>query len=85
MQSQTNQIVFFEFEAGLDLPDHNHVYPQWGLVIDGEMELRINGMPRVCGKGDEYLVPSGAMHGARFLRRTRVMDFFSEKNRYTPK
>lgn len=69
----------------MDLPEHNHSYEQWGIVIDGEMELRVDGKVRLCKKGDEYLVPIGAMHGAKFLKKTRVMDFFSEKNRYTPK
>jgi mannose-6-phosphate isomerase-like protein (cupin superfamily) len=85
MQGDCNQLVFFEFAEGIDLPDHNHTYPQWGMVIDGKMELRIDGKPRICQKGDEYCIPVGAMHGAKFLRHTRVMDFFSEKCRYKPK
>lgn len=85
MQSESNQLVFFEFEAGMNLPDHNHTYPQWGVVIEGEMELRLNGKPQICKTGDEYLIGVGVMHGAKFLKRTRVMDFFSEKGRYTPK
>jgi len=85
MQSDMRQLVFFEFDAGIDLPKHNHTYPQWGMVIEGEMILRINGQPRVCRGGDEYLIPAGAMHGARFNGKTRVMDFFSEKNRYISK
>ncbi len=85
MQGESRQLVFFEFEDGVDLPEHNHVYTQWGMVIAGKMELRVDGKPRVCAKGDEYLVPAGAMHGARFLEKTRVMDFFSERDRYKPK
>ena len=56
MQSESNQLVFFEFEAGMNLPDHNHTYPQWGMVMEGEMELRLNGKPQICKKGDEYLI-----------------------------
>ncbi len=85
MQGENNQIVFFEFEDGMDLPEHSHMYPQWGMVIDGIMELRIDGKPRICQKGDEYYIPIGAKHCAKFLSRTRVMDFFSENNRYKPK
>jgi quercetin dioxygenase-like cupin family protein len=85
LQSDTRQLVFFEFEADANVPEHSHGYPQWGMVIDGKMELTISGKPRVCEKGDEYLIPTGAKHHARFLSRTRVMDFFSEKNRYNPK
>jgi quercetin dioxygenase-like cupin family protein len=85
LQSDTRQLVFFAFEAGAKVPEHSHSYPQWGMVIDGKMKLTINETPRICEKGDEYLIPAGAKHFARFSRRTRVMDFFSEKNRYKPK
>jgi len=85
LQSDMRQLVFFEFEAGADVPEHSHGYPQWGIVIEGKMELIVNETPRVCEKGAEYVIPAGAKHRARFLSRTRVMDFFSEKSRYKPK
>ena len=85
LQSDGRQLVFFEFEADLKLPEHSHSYPQWGMVIEGKMELAIDGKSRVYEKGDEYLVPAGASHGARFLEKSRVMDFFSEQSRYKPK
>ena len=85
MQADVRQLVFFEFEADAKVPEHSHSYPQWGMVIDGGMELTISGKPRVCEKGDEYVIPAGEKHSARFLSRTRVMDYFSEKNRYKPK
>jgi len=85
LQADTRQLVFFEFEADAKVPEHSHSYPQWGIVIDGKMELTISGTPRSCQKGDEYLIPAGAKHFASFPRRTRVMDFFSEKSRYKPK
>ena len=85
MQSDEQQLVFFEFAADLKLPEHSHTYSQWGMVIDGKMELMIEGNARVYQKGDEYLVPAKALHFARFLQKTRIMDFFSEKSRYKPK
>ena len=85
LQADMSQLVFFEFEADAKVPEHSHDYPQWGMVIDGKMELTINGKPRICEKGDEYVIPTGAKHCARFLSRTRVMDFFSEKTRYKSK
>jgi quercetin dioxygenase-like cupin family protein len=85
LQAEASQLVFFQFPPGKCLPSHSHTYYQWGLVIDGEMELTVAGEPRIFKKGDEYLVPAGAQHSAKFLRPTRVMDYFSEKNRYKPK
>jgi quercetin dioxygenase-like cupin family protein len=85
LQADMSQLVFFEFEADAKVPEHSHTYPQWGMVIAGKMELVIDGKPLMCEKGSEYLVPARAKHFVRFLSRTRVMDFFSEKNRYKPK
>jgi quercetin dioxygenase-like cupin family protein len=85
LQAEASQLIFFQFEPDTDVPEHSHSYAQWGIVIDGEMELTVDGEPRNCKKGDEYVIPAGAKHFARFLRRTRVMDYFSEKNRYQPK
>ena len=85
LQAEASQLVFFKFPAGKCLPSHSHTYDQWGLVIDGEMELTVAREPRIFKKGDEYLVPAGSVHSAKFLRPTRVMDYFSEKNRYNPK
>jgi len=85
LQGDTSQLVFFEFQADAKVPSHSHAYAQWGMVIDGKMELTINGKPRICEKGVEYLIPTGVEHFASFLCRTRVIDFFSERNRYKPK
>jgi len=85
MQGNLNQIVFCEFEAEIQLPEHSHSYPQWGIVIEGKMELKTDGKPRICQKGDEYLIPAQAKHCVKFLSRTRVMDLFSEKARYRSK
>ncbi len=85
LQADTQQLVFFEFEADIKLPPHSHIYPQWGMVIEGEMELIIDGKRRFCKKGTEYLVPAGTKHSVKFIRKTRLMDFFSEKERYKQK
>jgi len=85
LQAESSQLVFFQFEGGTDLPRHSHTYAQWGIVVVGEMELTIDGKPQRFEKGDEYLVPAGKVHSAKFFRETRVLDYFSEKNRYKPK
>ena len=85
LQGGKHQLVFFEMEPSAQVPEHSHPYVQWGMMIKGKMELVINGETRVCEKGDEYAIPAQAKHYARFLKKSRVMDFFSEKNRYKTK
>lgn len=85
LQGERQQLVFFEMEPSAQVPEHSHTYPQWGTLIEGKMELIIEGKPRIIEKGDEYVIPAHAKHRARFFTKSRVIDFFSEKNRYTPK
>jgi quercetin dioxygenase-like cupin family protein len=79
------QMVFFEFQEGGQVMDHSHNYTQWGLVIDGAMELNVDGKSQLFRKGDEYLIPPRAIHSARFPCKTRLMDLFCEKERYKKK
>jgi quercetin dioxygenase-like cupin family protein len=85
LQGEKHQLVFFEMEPSTQVPEHCHDYDQWGIMIDGKMELTINGKTRTCEKGDEYLIPAKAPHKAKFACKSRVMDFFSEKSRYRTK
>jgi quercetin dioxygenase-like cupin family protein len=85
LQSDKHQLVFFEMEPFAQVPEHCHPYTQWGLIIQGKMELTINSETRICEKGDEYIIAAQAKHSAKFLSKSRVVDFFSEKNRYKTK
>jgi len=85
VQAEKHQLIFFEMQSTALVPEHSHNYPQWGMVIEGEMRLTINGKTRTIQKGDEYLIPAQAKHKATFTTKTRVMDFFSEKTRYKTK
>lgn len=85
LQGEKHQLVFFEMEPSARVPEHFHNYAQWGIMLEGRMELTINGKARICEKGDEYVIPSQAKHCAKFLTKCRVMDFFSEKSRYSTK
>ena len=85
LQSEKHQLIFFEMEPTARVPEHNHEYPQWGVVIQGKMKLTINKRTRLYKKGDDYLIPAKAKHYATFLTKSMVIDFFSEKTRYKAK
>jgi len=85
LQGEKHQLIFFEMQPTAVVPEHSHNYPQWGMLIEGEMKLTISGKTKTIRKGDEYLIPTQAKHRATFSTKTRVMDFFSEKTRYKAK
>ncbi len=80
-QGDNCQTVFLVIEKSAEVSEHSHD-AQWGIVVEGEMALTIEGRTKVYGKGDEYFIPSQAKHSAKFLTRCRIIDFFSEKARF---
>ena len=84
-QGDNHQVIFFDIAASGMVTEHYHETPQWGVVVEGEMELVINGETKVYRKGNEYYIPARAEHSARFRSRCRTVDFFCEKDRYKSK
>ena len=66
-----------EFEPGASVPAHDHPHEQLGLVVDGELVLRIAGVDHELGPGDAYHVPGGVEHEAWTTGSgCRVLDVF---------
>ncbi len=84
LQGIDKQVVFLDVEPVSAIPEHSHG-EQWGIVIDGEIELMVNGVKKVYRKGDCYLIPAGVPHSATFRTQFKAVDFFAEANRYKPK
>lgn len=83
-QAADHQIVFFEIQAIGEVAEHTHG-DQWGIVFDGEMDLTIGGETRTFRRGDRYFIPESVPHKATFRKKTRLMDFFADRDRYLPK
>jgi quercetin dioxygenase-like cupin family protein len=79
-----HQAVFFEIEQTAVVPPHSHC-AQWGIVVEGEMELTICGEKAVYRRGDRYTIGAGVEHGARFLSKVYVIDVFGSPDRYKAK
>lgn len=82
-QAADHQVVFFDIDPIGEIPPHSHG-EQWGVVVEGQMELTIDGQTRRYGPGDTYNIPAGATHSARFLSHFRAIDVFADVDRYQP-
>ena len=80
-QGENSQTVFFEIEPIGEVTPHSHG-AQFGIVIEGEMQLTIGGNTNTYTKGDSYFIPEGVVHHATFNAFCRVMDYFAEPERY---
>lgn len=83
-QSETHQILFMQFEEDIELPEHSHE-SQWGIVLDGKIDLTVDGVVKTYSKGDRYFIPAGVKHSAKIHAGYADITFFNEKDRYKTK
>ncbi len=84
LQTESGLVLFNEASHEVHVPEHSHG-DQWGVVVDGKIDLTIDGKTRTFGRGGSYFIPKGAMHRARIYRGFRAVDYFADRDRYTPK
>jgi quercetin dioxygenase-like cupin family protein len=67
-----------EFEPGARVPEHAHPHEQLGMVVEGELVLRIDQVEHRLRPGHGYRIPGGtAQTGWRDEgTRCRVLDVF---------
>src|SRR5262249_10828174 len=81
IQAGEQQFVFMSYQRDTDIPEHAHA-AQWGVVLDGEMELTVEGERRLLRRGDSYSLPAGARHSARIYGGYKGLTMFDQKDRY---
>jgi len=84
IQAGEQQFIFMEFEKDIEIPPHSH-NAQWGVVLEGEMEITINGVMKKLYKGDSYIIEKGEIHSAKIKAGYKDMTLFDQKDRYKPK
>ncbi len=83
-QAKTHQIIFMEFEKDVELPEHSHA-AQIGFVLEGKIELTIDGQKKTYFKGDRYYIPEGVLHSGIIYAGYADITFFNEPDRYSRK
>ncbi len=80
-QGETHQIIFMQFEKNVDLPEHSHA-SQWGIVLEGRIDLIIDDIKKTYFKGDRYYIEKGVRHSGKIYAGYADMTFFNERSRY---
>jgi len=81
MRTEQGLAVFFRVREDTELPPHSHG-AQWGTVIEGQLELTIDGETTTYGPGDTYDIPPGVVHAVRVPAGSLIFDVFEEPDRY---
>ena len=83
-QGENHQIIFMQFNEDIDLSEHSHE-SQWGVVLDGKIELTIDGVKNTYTKGDRYFIEKDVKHSGKIYAGYADMTFFNQRDRYDTK
>lgn len=67
---------YVELEAGSVIPLHQHVQEQITYIIEGQLDMIIDGRACLLTAGTYYVIPSNAPHSAIAKTNCRVIDAF---------
>jgi len=83
-QGENHQIIFMEFKKDVDIPEHFHE-SQWEIVVNGKVDLFIEGNKKTYKKGENFFIPKGVKHSAKVYSGYSSIAFFNQKERYKKK
>jgi quercetin dioxygenase-like cupin family protein len=76
-QSQSMMVCEFIFDSHVTVPIHIHPHEQIGYIVEGRVEMNIDGKIFELLKGDTYITPPNVSHGAYTLEPSVIVDTFS--------
>jgi quercetin dioxygenase-like cupin family protein len=76
IHSENVTIVHWSITAGSLLSEHNHPHEQITNIIDGELELSIEGETKRLKSGELAVVPSNVKHHGKAITDCYVLDVF---------
>ena len=66
-----------DIDAGASFPEHHHPHEQTVTVLEGTLELIVNGESHLLTPGSVFVIPPNAAHAGRAHSVCRVLDVFA--------
>lgn len=77
IHSESMTVAFVNIDAGIELPEHAHVHEQVLNVLEGEMELTVEGKTTVLSSGNSMILASNVPHSGKTISKCKIIDVFS--------
>ena len=73
IHSNAGSVKVFSFDAGQGLSEHTAPFDALIQVIDGVMQLTVEGRTFNIKAGETFIIPSGAHHSVKAVERFKMM------------
>ncbi|EID33433.1 cupin domain protein [Prevotella sp. oral taxon 306 str. F0472] len=73
VHSNAGSVTLFSFDAGQGLSEHSAPFDALIQVIEGKMELTVEGTKHVISAGESFIIPSNAHHSVNAAERFKMI------------
>jgi len=73
VKGHTGNITIFSFDEGQSLSEHKTPFDALVQVLDGEVEISIEGKPYHVESGEIILMPAQKLHALKALKRFKMI------------
>ena len=73
IDKQAGTITVFAFDQGQGLSEHSAPFDAFVHLLDGEMEIIIDGNPIQLKKGHSLIMPANVPHALRAMEAAKLM------------
>jgi quercetin dioxygenase-like cupin family protein len=77
VHSERTSQSWVDIDPGATFPEHHHAHEQTVTVLEGTLELTLDGVTHVLTPGTVLIIPPNARHSGRARERCRVLDIFA--------
>lgn len=76
VHSENMTFAYWTIKKGSTLPDHSHPHEQVANVIEGELNLTVDGESRIMTPGQVAVIPGGISHSGTAVTDCKIIDVF---------
>lgn len=73
IDKKTGTVTLFSFDKGQGLSEHTAPFDALVQVLDGEVEIRIDGKPFQMKEGEMIIMPANQTHALKAISRFKML------------
>lgn len=73
IDKKSGTVSLFAFDKGQGLSEHTAPFDALVYILDGQAEIIISGIPQSVKKGRIIIMPAGAPHSLKALKKFKMM------------
>jgi quercetin dioxygenase-like cupin family protein len=73
LKCEAGKIILFSFEKGHGLSEHTSPYEAMVQVLDGTVEIKINGNPFILNQNETIIMPANVPHALHAVEKFKML------------